>query len=298
MQCSTRRPLAPGATISITRPGFVAIGRGQPVLLLHATMSSKSQWRTLGERLANRFLVVAVDLHGYGDNPALPERTDFTIDDDVALIMSRLDHWLLNPARVHIVGHSYGGAVALRLAQRHPGRVASLALFEPMVLGLFGEHDPLAASAWQVGRAITARVSHHRYFEAAQICVDYWSGTRTFANLSLPARNRAASIVPQAALNFRALTRERLRLDEFRTVAARTLLLGGTRSPVAAQHIVRLLSTALPFCQTGWLEADHMAPANAGERFNQLIEAFVELQAERLGENGVSNLNTNIERAA
>jgi len=298
MQSSTRRPLTPAASISITRPGFVAIGRGQPVLLLHATMSSKSQWRSLAERLAARFLVVAADLHGYGDNPALPERTDFTVDDDVALIMSRLDHWLLNPARVHVVGHSYGGAVALRLAQRHPGRIASLALFEPMVLGLFGEHDPLAASAWQAGRAITGRVSQHRYFEAVQICVDYWSGSGTFANLSLPARNRATSIVAQAALNFRALTRERLRLDDFRTVAARTLLLGGTRSPAPAQHIVRLLSTALPFCQTGWLEADHMAPAKASQRFNQLIEAFVEMQAARLGENGISSLNPNIECAA
>jgi len=82
MQSSTRRPLTPAASISITRPGFVAIGRGQPVLLLHATMSSKSQWRSLAERLAARFLVVAADLHGYGDNPALPERTDFTVDDD------------------------------------------------------------------------------------------------------------------------------------------------------------------------------------------------------------------------
>src|SRR5437764_15082163 len=118
------------------RPGFSVAGTGTPVVLLHASLGSKSQWSTLIERLSRRFCVVAVDLHGYGDNTSLRTPAPFRLDDEVDLVMDRLDAAVDPRARIHLVGHSYGGLVALRLAQRHPHRVASVCVYEPVVMRL------------------------------------------------------------------------------------------------------------------------------------------------------------------
>ncbi|HEY5863388.1 MAG TPA: hypothetical protein VIX61_09870, partial [Casimicrobiaceae bacterium] len=51
--------------------GYVTAGDGVPVLMLHSSLASKSQWSGLATRLAVRYRTIAVDLWGYGD-VALP----------------------------------------------------------------------------------------------------------------------------------------------------------------------------------------------------------------------------------
>ena len=74
-------PLAadPQADLVETGHGYWATGDGAPVVLLHSSLGSKSQWSALVERLASRFRVIALDLCGYGDN-ALPASSEsFTL---------------------------------------------------------------------------------------------------------------------------------------------------------------------------------------------------------------------------
>ena len=49
------------------RPGYFVAGEGAPVIMLHSSLGSKSQWAVLADRLARRFRVIAIDLCGYGD---------------------------------------------------------------------------------------------------------------------------------------------------------------------------------------------------------------------------------------
>src|SRR5882724_7548599 len=150
--------LEPDSSSTIRRPGLVAVGQGQPVVLLHGSMSSKGQWKALMHRLAPRFQAIAVDLHGYGDNPPASTQQAFSVDDEIDFVSSRLDGVLGRQTSVHLVGHSYGGLVALRFAQRYPARALSLALYEPMVLSLFAADDPVARCVHQGGRTLTAFV--------------------------------------------------------------------------------------------------------------------------------------------
>src|SRR5690348_8143947 len=79
----TAQPL-PG---SVVWPGCSVAGdAGEPVVLLHSSLSSKSQWTSLCERMSTRFRVIALDLWGYGENamPAFTQR--FTLDDEVRLV--------------------------------------------------------------------------------------------------------------------------------------------------------------------------------------------------------------------
>src|SRR5579871_3844459 len=118
---------------------FRESGSGPSVVCLHSSASSSGQWRALMDRLAPAFRVIAVDLYGYGQSPAWSGRRRFSMDYEVAL----LENVFLSAGdRFHLVGHSYGGAIALKAALAHAGRVASLAIFEPVLFSILLAEDP------------------------------------------------------------------------------------------------------------------------------------------------------------
>ncbi len=100
---------------------YELIGSGPPLLLIAGIASDNASWGPLIPLLADRFRLIAIDNRGAGrtkvDGPI--ELTDM-VDDCAAL----LDHLQLD--RVDVVGHSMGGMIGLRLAARHPARVARL----------------------------------------------------------------------------------------------------------------------------------------------------------------------------
>ncbi len=101
-------------------------GRGEPVLLLHGFGGSTYCWREVMPRLAERFEVIAIDLNGFGYTERPRDRAAYTHTGQTDLILGVMD--ALNLPSAHVVGHSYGGGVALTLTVNHPQRVRSLAL--------------------------------------------------------------------------------------------------------------------------------------------------------------------------
>src|SRR4051812_44801259 len=92
-------------------------GDGAPVLLLHGSASSSAMWNPAIEILKPRFRAIAPDLIGYGRTDSWPAGCDFSLDEEVRLIAPLIEH---APTPAHVVAHSYGGAVALRLAVSYP----------------------------------------------------------------------------------------------------------------------------------------------------------------------------------
>jgi pimeloyl-ACP methyl ester carboxylesterase len=256
------------------RTGCSVTGDGAPVVLLHASLASKSQWTPLVERLAARYRTIAVDLAGYGDN-AMPVAAPFTLDDEVRIVAAHVDNTAGPGARVHVVGHSYGGAVALRYAQRHGHRVASLSLYEPVAFGVLDGADPALAEFARQVDIVVQRIAMHRYHDAAQAFVDFWGGDGSYHALPLPAQTHLARRIPKVPLDF-AAARGAPSGEACRAIDVPTLLLGGTRSPGVSQQIVSALSRRLRRCRTGWIDGGHMAPVNDAPRVNRLIEAFVD----------------------
>jgi pimeloyl-ACP methyl ester carboxylesterase len=112
-------------------------GEGATVLLIHGFGTSSFTWRHIMRPLAARLRVLAPDLLGVGC-PARPRRADYSLEAHVERLEALLNEMAIEGARV--VGHSFGGSMALLLAARHPHRVSRLALLAPAA---FVERYPL-----------------------------------------------------------------------------------------------------------------------------------------------------------
>ncbi len=114
---------------------------GDPAVLVHGWLGNRHRWDRMLPGLAHSMQVLAYDRRGYGESTYQPR--PHPVRDDAADLAGLLERLDLYPA--HIIGHSYGGAVALRLAIDRPEMVRSLALHEPPFFGLLAA-DPATAS--------------------------------------------------------------------------------------------------------------------------------------------------------
>lgn len=117
---STRDPAAMESSIEINvaRINYREFGGGDAVvILLHCSASSGAQWRSLSERLGGDHRTVAIDLYGYGKCDDWSGNGPLSLADEAAAVVAVMSHY---EGRVHLVGHSSGGAVALRVATQQP----------------------------------------------------------------------------------------------------------------------------------------------------------------------------------
>ena len=110
------------------RPGVDgAAGDAETVVFLHGFGASSYSWREVVEGLPG-YRTVALDLRGFGYTERPPGIEPYTRDGQIDLVLAVMDE--LGIERAHLVGHSYGGALAAALAVLHPDRVRSLTLVD------------------------------------------------------------------------------------------------------------------------------------------------------------------------
>jgi pimeloyl-ACP methyl ester carboxylesterase len=102
-------------------------GSGPPVVLVHGLAGSATNWLVLVPELVERYRLLVVDLPGHGRSQPPPRGS--SVSDFAASVAEVIEHEDAAPA--FVAGHSYGGQVALRLAQRRPELVRGLLLVAP-----------------------------------------------------------------------------------------------------------------------------------------------------------------------
>ncbi len=109
--------------------------RGEPLVLVHGSWTDHHNWDAVVPALSQTFRVLSYDRRGHGRSGRAPgqglARQDMA---DLAELITQLD---LAPA--HIVGHSFGGSVVLRLAAEQPELFRSLIVHEPLLLDLLAD---------------------------------------------------------------------------------------------------------------------------------------------------------------
>lgn len=220
-----------------------------PLLLLHASSASRAQWSALAARLAPRNEVLALDLIGCGRAPARTGRGRFCLADEAAPIRGVLGR-LGQPA--HLVGHSYGGAVALHLARVRPEYVRTLTVIEPVAFHLLRDGDAEDRAALREISGVANGVAR------ALAGGDLHGGLGGFA------------------LHFEAVLDEPAGLEDMADIRAPTLILQGGRTPLPTRCVSRLLARAIPHALLRVVSgAGHMLPLTHGDEVARHIAAHI-----------------------
>ena len=110
-----------------------AIGTGPPIVLVHGDFTNGTlAWTGQVADLGRDFQLIALDRRGFGMSPREPR--PYTIADDAADVATLAADCGLST--FHLIGHSYGGLVAIELARTMPDAILSLHLIEPPYLAL------------------------------------------------------------------------------------------------------------------------------------------------------------------
>ena len=242
-----------GVNVSIKQAGS-----GQPVVLLHSSASSNKQWYLAFKTWTDRYHLVAPDLYGAGGTDNWTGPGGLTLAGNVALVTA-VARKLGKP--VHLVGHSYGGAVALQMALLYPELVLSLCVIEPVAFNILRDSTDTERGLFdqvsRLARDITQDVSQGFPEKAMKRFVDYWNGDGTWAGLDQDQRLKLARNAAMLPVDFSATLGEATSITAYAGITVPTLVLCGTNSPKPARQITRMLAETIP-------DARHRTIANAG----------------------------------
>ena len=254
------------------------------VISLHSSASSPRQWSALAQTLGSAYRFAAPALIGYGSAPEWHYQRPLSLDDEAQRIEPLIQ---AEPHGVHLVGHSFGGAVALRLALRNPERVRSLALYEPVLFSLLNDEasdrpgpSPAMAEVNAVRIAIRRSLDSGRKAFAARLFVEYWSGPGAWDALDTRRREAITERMRKVDAEFDAVKCNQITLSEFRLIRVPVLLLQGEHTRRPARRIAELLASALPDVAREEVRgAGHMGPITHAAGVNARIGAYLDAQA-------------------
>jgi len=245
------------------------VGDGPPVLLIHGSgpgVTAYANWRLTMPALAEQFRVIAPDMAGFGET-GRPRDYVYSMDHWVDHALGLLD--ALGVERAHVIGNSFGGALALALAIRAPERVGRLVL-----MGAAGTRFTLTEGLDAVW-GYTPSIANMRGL------LDIFAFDRTLVNDELAKLRYDASVRPgyqEAFANMFPAPRQRwvdaLASDEvkLRALPHDTLIVHGREDRVipldSSMRLLELLPNAQlhVFGNCGhWTQIEHAA------RFNRLV---------------------------
>ena len=222
-------------------------GPGAPLLLVHGSASSRRSWGALLPALAASRRVLAPDLVGYDGAGSFDTGTFGGIGAECDRLLAVLDH--AGVARAHLAGHSYGGAVAIAFAERHPERVLTLTAMEPVMFRLLAG-DPGSAAEWEevsgVARGHMERVRAGDLAGAAAVFFGHWLGEAAWRAVAGPQREALLACMPKVAAEWSLLFEGGTAGHRAPDLRMPLLLMRGTATTRPAARVVELLCRQWP----------------------------------------------------
>jgi len=254
------------------KTNYLEAGKGDPVVLIHGSgpgVTSYANWRLVLPALAENFRVLAPDMIGFGfsERPANIQYGVQTWADQVVGLMDTLEL-----PTAHMVGNSFGGAIALRIAAQHPDRVGKLVL-----MGSMGVPFPITEGLERVW-------GYEPSFENMRKVLDVFAYSRDLVNDELAEVRYRGSIQPGFQESFAAMfpaPRQRwveamcTPEDDIRRLPHRTLIVHGREDQVIpVQTSLRLMELIDNADLSVFSHCGHWSMIERTADFNRSVSEF------------------------
>jgi pimeloyl-ACP methyl ester carboxylesterase len=254
------------------KTNYLEAGKGDPVVLIHGSgpgVTSYANWRLVLPALAENFRVVAPDMVGFGFSER-PANIEYGVQTWAEQVVGLMDTLELPTA--HLVGNSFGGAIALRVATQHPDRVGKLVL-----MGSMGVPFPITEGLERVW-------GYEPSFENMRRVLDVFAYSRELVNDELAEVRYRGSIQPGFQESFAAMfpaPRQRwveamcTPEDEIRRLPHRTLIVHGREDQVIpVQTSLRLEELIDNADLSVFSHCGHWSMIERTADFNRSVSAF------------------------
>lgn len=250
-------------------------GIGEAVVLIHGTASYHFCWRYVSDSLADKYHVIIPDLlgAGYSDKPREKDYSKAAHAKRVIEVLSSLD-----VKKVHLVGHSMGGEVAVHIAIQAPGLVKSLVLIAPdgFRKGVNSFIRSLAKKRWLAGLFKSALKRQYKHKVMAR-------------TLGLPHEKITAELLdgwtkPYSDPDLPYIITKTLADDDTGVIANEVyqlkmpiLLIHGTKDKLVPPHVFTSYKAALPNMKVEVYEDfGHVLMEECPEKLAKSIQGFIE----------------------
>jgi len=249
---------------------------GDPVAFIHGSLSDHHTFDRTGRSLAGSLQVLTYDRRGYGQSVGPPKAN--AVREDAADLAGLLE--IENFYPVHLIAHSYGGAVAFRLALDRPELVRSIAIHEPPFIGLLRDDPATRSEGERLDReadTIRDRLAAGGKEEATRRLVEAFStDADVWSRLPAPTRAQLVRYVDQWDQEFRDPEASRPPAAELEELLLPVLLTVGGKSPPYVRQIVELLDRHLKNAVVEELrDVDHIPQVDQPDEYAGVLVTFL-----------------------
>ena len=272
-------PLAKEAEVNGVHLPYVEQGSGDPVVFVHGAISDLRAWEPIREEIAKKYRFVAFTQRYFGTGAWKDDGKQFGVATHAADLAKLIS--ALNTGPVHLVGWSYGGAVATEAALKNPSLVRSLILYEPAVWEILSADSPEGKEALEDrGKIFGPAVAANKAGDSIQATRLLLEGVFYLPRGGFDREPKAAQTIwldnsRTTPLLF-AASATAITCDTLKNFSRPTLVLGGEKSSATWRLINDAFSKCIPGARNVTLHSvNHDAPLRDPAGFTTAVIEFV-----------------------
>ena len=245
------------------------VNEGPIVLMIHSTGVGSWQWKPYFETMPSRHCIT-VDLLGYP--PSDTFSSTFAIEADFEALGVLLSQ---QEKKVDIIGHSYGGFLAMQLAKKYPSSIRSLLLHEPVAWGALFDGNRIDLQKEFL--ALCDRFFQETSPQADKwlnVFIDYWNREGTW--IALPERTKEIwrKQFDKVYAEVKHLCLDRTPLAYWETIEHPTWITLSKHAPAHEKEVCHLLSTTIPNAKLIHHKGGHLAPLTHFSEVAPIVEKW------------------------
>ncbi len=243
-------------------------GEGHPLIIIHGLFGSADNWRSMAKYFSRFYRVISVDLRNHGRSPHSDTQDFASMAADIEQLCGDL-----GLHKVHVLGHSLGGKVAMQFAAEQPAWVEKLVVVDISPRRYFSEHTPLMDAMLALD---LKKLDSRSAVDAALADKVTDKSVRQFLLMNLQSGDEGLYWrinLPALKANYQQLMAP---VCEHMTVSANSLFVYGALSEYVTDEDRALIRQQFPQAQFQAIEkAGHWVHAERPQQFKQIVEDFL-----------------------